>query len=100
SIPDKLGGVIAMIGSICILFVLPWLDRHPVRSGRYRPWFKIAFIPFLVNMFVLGYVGAMPAEGIYLAIGQFATLYYFMHFLVLIPLFNKYEPVLPLPAGI
>lgn len=100
SIPDKLGGVLAMVGSIAVLFIVPWLDRHPVRSGRYRPWFKVLYWPFIINLFVLGYVGAKPPEGIYLYIGQFATLYYFVHFFVILPLLNKYEPVLALPKGI
>jgi quinol-cytochrome oxidoreductase complex cytochrome b subunit len=100
SIPDKLGGVLAMIGSIAVLFILPWLDRHPVKSARYRPWFKIAYWPFIINLGVLGYIGAQPPEGIYLYIGQFATLYYFVHFFVILPLLNKYEPVLSLPRGI
>lgn len=100
SIPDKLGGVLAMVGSIAVLFVVPWLDKHPVRSARYRPWFKILYWPFIINLLVLGYVGAKPPEGIYLYIGQFATLYYFFHFFVILPFLNKYEPVLPLPKGI
>lgn len=100
SIPDKLGGVLAMVGSIAVLFVVPWLDRHPVRSARYRPWFKLLYWPFIMNLFVLGYIGAKPPEDIYLYIGQFATLYYFVHFFVILPLLNKYEPVLPLPKGI
>ncbi len=100
SIPDKLGGVLAMVGSIAVLFIVPWLDRHPVRSARYRPWFKIAYWPFIINLFVLGYIGAKPPEGVYLYIGQFATLYYFFHFFAILPLLNKYEPVLTLPKGI
>jgi len=100
SIPDKLGGVLAMVGSIAVLFIVPWLDRHPVRSARYRSWFKIAYWPFIINLFVLGYIGAKPPEGVYLYIGQFATLYYFFHFFAILPLLNKYEPVLTLPKGI
>lgn len=100
SIPSKLIGVLAMFSSIFVWFVLPWIDRHPVRSGRYRPWFKIAFAIFVVNVVVLGWVGANPPEGVYLMIGQCATLYYFVHFLVLMPFFNRYEPRLPLPKGL
>ncbi|CAO4837949.1 MAG: Cytochrome b [Holosporales bacterium] len=100
SIPNKLLGVIAMFSSIFIWFVLPWIDRHPVRSGTYRPWFKIAFALFVINAFVLGWIGANPPEGIYLMIGQCATLYYFVHFLVLLPLFNRYEPQIVLPKEI
>lgn len=100
SIPDKLGGVLAMFGAVGVLAALPWLDRHPVRSGRYRPWFKRLFWVALVNVLVLGYIGAKPPEGMYLVIGQFATFYYFFHFLVILPLLNKFEPRLHLPKGI
>lgn len=100
SIPDKLGGVLAMIGSIVVLFFIPWLDRHPIKSARYRPWFKIAYWPFIINLLILGYIGAQPPEGAYLYIGQCATGYYFFHLLVILPFLNKYEPVLPLPKGL
>lgn len=100
SIPDKLGGVLAMFGAVFTLMILPWLDRHPVRSGRYRPWFKILYWPFLINLFVLGWLGAKPPEGAYLIMGQCATFYYFFHFFVILPLLNKYEPRLALPKGL
>lgn len=100
SIPNKLGGVLAMFGAVFVLMILPWLDRHPVRSARYRPWFKILFWPFFINLFVLGWVGAKPPEGVYLIIGQLATVYYFFHLLVIMPLLSKHEPHLPLPKGL
>jgi ubiquinol-cytochrome c reductase cytochrome b subunit len=100
AIPDKLGGVIAMFGAIAIWFALPWLDRSPVRSGAYRPWFKWFFALFVCNMLLLGYIGGKPAEGIYILIGRCATTYYFFHFLVLLPLLSKYEQTRPLPESI
>ncbi len=54
----KLGGVITMFGSILLLLILPWLDKHPLRSARYRPWFKIAVIKLLVVFAILGYIRA------------------------------------------
>jgi quinol-cytochrome oxidoreductase complex cytochrome b subunit len=65
AVPDKLGGVILMFGSIAVLFVLPWLDTSKVRSGAYRPLFKQFFWIFAAVCVGLGYLGAMPAEGIY-----------------------------------
>ena len=100
SIPDKLGGVIAMFGSILILFVLPWLDTSRVRSGNYRPIFKGFFWVFAIACVALGYIGSKPAEGSYLIWGRILTAYYFVHFLVILPLLGLLENPKPLPASI
>lgn len=100
SIPDKLLGVIAMFAAILILFVLPWLDFSKVRSARFRPVYKLFFWAFLLNGILLGYIGAMPPEGKYLIIGRIATTYYFLHFILIVPLIAKYEKPLPLPESI
>jgi len=104
-IPAKLGGVILMFGSILILFVLPWLDTSPVRSGRFRPLFKQFFWIFVVDCVVLGWVGANPADGEiagipFLVIGQISTAYYFAFFIVILPLIGWFERPKPLPASI
>jgi quinol-cytochrome oxidoreductase complex cytochrome b subunit len=99
-IEAKLAGVLAMFGSIAVLFVLPWLDRSPVRSSRFRPLYKWFFLIFLIVCCVLGYVGAKPAEGIYIVIGRIATVWYFAHFLVIIPLLAKFEKTKELPKSI
>jgi ubiquinol-cytochrome c reductase cytochrome b subunit len=83
AIPDKLGGVLMMFGAIAVLFVLPWLDRSPVRSGRFRPLFKLFFWVLLADCVLLGYLGGKPAEGIYVTLSRLATAYYFIHFLVI-----------------
>ena len=57
AVPDKLLGVLAMFGAIGILFILPWLDRSPVRSAHYRPMYKVFYVIFIVNMLALGYLG-------------------------------------------
>ena len=98
--PAKLGGVLLMFGSIALLFVLPFLDKHPVRSAVYRPWYKIALLAFVANAFLLGLYGGKPAEGLWVPLSQLSTVYYFAFFLVIIPFLNKKEPVLDLPNSI
>lgn len=100
SIPDKLGGVIAMFGAIMIWFALPWLDRSPVKSGHYRPLFKIFTMLLFVSFVVLGYIGGQPPEEPYLTVGRIATVWYFAHFLVILPLISKREKPLPQPESI
>lgn len=99
-IESKLGGVLAMFGAIAVLFFLPWLDTSPVRSARFRPVYRLFFWVFVFDSILLGYVGAMPAEGVYILVGQIATAYYFLHFLVILPLLGKYEVTKPLPESI
>ncbi len=100
AIPDKLGGVIAMFSAIFVLFLLPWLDTSKVRSATFRPIYKILFWIFLIDAIVLGWVGSKPAEGIYIIISRIATLYYFVHFLILLPFLGKFEKNRPLPESI
>ena len=100
AIPDKLGGVIAMFGSILILFVLPWLDTSRVRSGSYRPIFKQFFWVFVIVCIGLGYLGSKPPEGAYVIWSRILTAYYFAHFLVILPLIGLLESPKPLPPSI
>jgi ubiquinol-cytochrome c reductase cytochrome b/c1 subunit len=100
AVPDKLLGVIAMFAAILVLFALPWLDSCKVRSGTFRPWFKVAFWLFVVDCFVLGYAGAMPAEGVWITVGRIAAGYYFLHLLVFLPLLSRFEKTKPLPESI
>jgi len=96
----KLAGVVAMFGSILILFVLPWLDGSKVRSARFRPVYKWFFWLFAIDCVILGYIGSRPAEPPYTYIGQWATLYYFAHFIILVPLIARFERPKPLPHSI
>ena len=96
----KLIGVVLMFGSILVLFLVPWLDRSPVRSARYRPIYKQLFWVLVIDCLVLGWVGGNPPEGIFVLIGQIATLYYFAHFLILMPLLSVIETPRPLPTSI
>ncbi|MCW5752542.1 MAG: cytochrome b, partial [Alphaproteobacteria bacterium] len=100
AVPDKLGGVVLMFGSILILFLLPWLDTSRVRSGRFRPIFKQFFWVFVLACLALGWAGAQPPEGLPLAISRVATIYYFAYFLVILPLVGWFERPKPLPASI
>jgi quinol-cytochrome oxidoreductase complex cytochrome b subunit len=99
-IPAKLGGVIAMFGAIAVLFILPWLDRSPVRSARFRPIYKWFFWVLVADCILLGYLGAKPAEGVYVVLALLGTIYYFFHFLILLPLLGSIERPKPLPASI
>jgi ubiquinol-cytochrome c reductase cytochrome b subunit len=99
-IPAKLLGVLAMFASILLLFFLPWLDRSPVRSGRYRPLFKQFFYLLLVDVAILGYCGGAPAEEPFVMISQLASAYYFAHFLIILPIISSIERPLPLPGSI
>ena len=99
-LPAKLWGVLAMFASILLLFFLPWLDKSPVRSGSYRPTFKIFFVILIIDVLVLGWCGGLPAEEPYVMISQVATMYYFAHFLIILPVLSLVERTLPLPNSI
>ena len=100
AIPDKLLGVIAMFGSILVLFVVPWLDTARVRSAKFRPTYRKFFWVLVIDCVVLGYVGANPPEGWFVLVGRIATFYYFFHFLILMPVLGLIERPLPLPQSI
>lgn len=99
-LPAKLQGVVAMFGSILLLLFLPWLDSAPVKSARYRPVYKKALLLLLFAMLALGYAGSQPPEGLPVILGQASTLYYFFHFLVLVPYLARKERTLSPPARI
>ena len=100
SVPDKLLGVIAMFASIFVLVILPWLDTSKVRSAIFRPIYKQFYWFLVADVLILGYMGAMPAEGTYLLIARVATVYYFAHFLVILPFLGKREKTLAIPLSI
>ncbi|HUN53374.1 MAG TPA: cytochrome b N-terminal domain-containing protein, partial [Candidatus Sulfotelmatobacter sp.] len=99
-IPAKLAGVICMFGSIFLLFLLPWLDTSPVRSARFRPIYRQFFWIFVIACIGLEYVGSQKPEGLPLVIGRICTAYYFLHFLVIVPLVGWFETPRPLPQSI
>jgi quinol-cytochrome oxidoreductase complex cytochrome b subunit len=99
-IPAKLLGVVFSMGSIILLFLVPWLDTSPVRSARFRPIYKWVYWLLPIAVIALGVVGANPVEQPFIAIGQMATAYYYIHFLILLPLLGWFETPRPLPISI
>ncbi len=91
AVPHKLGGVIAMGAAIAILFVLPWLDRSPVRSIRYKGILsKIALVIFVISFVILGYLGGAAATPTATIVGRICTVLYFLYF-ILMPFYTSIE---------
>ena len=85
SIPDKLGGVLAMFGSILVFLLLPFINNSNVRSSAFRPLYKKLFWFFLADCFLLGWLGGQPIETPFIQIGQIGTIFYFGYLLVILP---------------
>ncbi|MBN9596613.1 MAG: cytochrome b N-terminal domain-containing protein [Afipia sp.] len=100
SIPNKLAGVIAMFSAIIVLAFLPWLDSAKTRSSKYRPLAKQFFWIFVAICLGLGWLGAKPAEGIYVVAGRVLTFAYFAYFLIVLPILSRIEKARPLPNSI
>lgn len=91
SIPDKLGGVVAMVSAILILLALPVISTSNVRSNKFRPIFKLLYW-FLVSDFILlGWIGQKPVESPYIEIGLYATILYFLFFAIVLPFIGILE---------
>jgi ubiquinol-cytochrome c reductase cytochrome b subunit len=99
-INSKLGGVLALFGAIAVLFLVPWLDTSKVRSAVYRPWYKLFYWLFVADAIFLGWLGSKPAEGAYVNMAQAGTLYYFMFFLVIMPVLGLIETPRKTPNSI
>lgn len=91
SIPDKLGGVAAMGGALIVLFLIPFTNTSEIRSTTFRPIFKIFYWLLVADFLILGWVGQKPVKSIFVIVGQIATVYYFLFFIVLIPLIGIIE---------
>ena len=83
-----------MFGSLLILLVLPLTDLSRIRGSQFRPLMKLAHWFFIVNFFILMWIGACHPESPYLEIGQFSTAFYFAWFLVIVPLLGLAENTL------
>jgi ubiquinol-cytochrome c reductase cytochrome b subunit len=94
SIPNKIGGVIGMFGSLVILLTIPFTNSSEIRSTAFRPIFKVAYWLLVVAFLLLGWVGQMPVEYPYTEIGVISMIYYFAFFLVIIPFLGKIESYL------
>lgn len=91
SIPNKLGGVLAIALVFVCLFALPFINTTHVRSSSFRPLHRKAFWLFLADALVLGWIGMQPVEEPYIIIGQIATLFFFVYFLLGVPALGRLE---------
>jgi ubiquinol-cytochrome c reductase cytochrome b subunit len=99
-IDAKFWGFVVMGGAVAILFVLPWLDRSPVKSWRYKGWMsKLAIYVFVVAFLVLGYLGLMPSTEGRTTVAQIFTFVYFAFFL-LMPIYTRLEKTKPVPERV
>jgi ubiquinol-cytochrome c reductase cytochrome b subunit len=91
SIPDKLGGVAAMGGALIVLFLIPFLNTSEIRSTTFRPIFKVFYWLLVADFLLLGWIGQKPVKDVYVVVGQAATVFYFLFFIVLIPVIGIIE---------
>lgn len=91
AIPNKIGGVVAMLAAILILFTLPLLDKGQIKSPRFRNIFNFFFVVFVFNFLLLGFLGGSPAEEPYIFLSRMSTLLYFGHFVFIIPFLSKLD---------
>lgn len=101
AVPDPFLGFLAMAAAIVVLFLLPWLDRQPVKSIRYRGMsYKLSLALFVICFVVLGYLGVVPVTATTKALGIICTIYYFVFFCVILPLLPKFEKTKPVPERV
>ena len=97
AVPDQRLGALLMLLAVSAFLFLPWLDRSPVKSIRYKGWMsRTALTLFTVAFVALGYLGLQPAEGLYVVLARIFTVIYFLFFL-LMPFYTKLDPVKPVP---
>jgi len=94
SIPNKLLGVLAMFGSLLILLILPITDLSRIRGMVFRPAMKLFFWAFVVNFFILMWIGSQHPNTPYVEIGQVATIFYFSWFFIIVPMIGLIENTL------
>lgn len=94
SIPNKIGGVVGMFGSLLILLTIPFTNSSEIRSTAFRPIYKIAYWLLVVSFLLLGWIGQMPVEYPYTEIGVISMIYYFAFFIIVIPFLGKIESYL------
>lgn len=94
SIPDKLGGVVAMVSAILILLVLPFSNTSKIRSTEFRPIYAIGYWFLVADFLLLGWIGQKPVESPYIEVGMLATIFYFMYLMFVIPALGIFEDAL------
>ena len=94
SIPDKLGGVVAMISAILALILLPFINTSEIRSSKFRPIFSIGYWFLVADFILLGWIGQKPVESPYIEVGMVGTVFYFSFLLILLPLIGLLEKYL------
>jgi len=100
AVPDQRLGALLMGLAVLAFLFLPWLDRSPVKSTRYRGWiWKLALTVFTVSFLALMYLGLMPAEGLYVMLARIFTVGYFAFF-VLMPFYTRIDPVKAVPERV
>ena len=91
AIPNKLGGVLALVASIMILFLIPFVHTSWLKSLNFRPLGKLMFWLFIINFILLTWIGSKPVEEPFIFIGQLLSIFYFFYFLIVIPLIGLIE---------
>ena len=94
SIPDKLGGVVAMVSAILVLLLLPFINTSEIRSSKFRPIFSLAYWFLVSDFLLLGWIGQKPVETPYIEIGMVGTFFYFFFLLILLPVIGFVEQYL------
>jgi quinol-cytochrome oxidoreductase complex cytochrome b subunit len=94
SLPHKALGILAMFGSLLVLFLIPYNNTSYIRNTTYRPIFKFFFWLFIADFVILMWIGQKPVRNAYIFTGQIATSYYFLFFFFLIPVIGKIETIL------
>lgn len=93
-------GVVLLVGSVFVLIFVPWLDRSTICSARYRPVYQIFFWAFITDVVFLGYLGSREISDSIILWTQLATAYYFIFFLIVLPILPLFEKSRPLPSSI
>jgi ubiquinol-cytochrome c reductase cytochrome b subunit len=100
AVPDQRMGALLMLLAVVSFLFVPWLDRSPVKSMRYRGWLsRTALTLFAVSFVALGYLGLQPADGVYVVLARIFTVIYFAYFW-LMPIYTKLDPVKPVPERV
>ena len=94
AIPSKIGGVLAMVGAILIMLILPYVDTSRIRGVRFRPIGKIIYWGFIMNFMLLLWIGSCGVEEPYIFIGRILTIIYFSYYIVIVPVIGYIEEVL------